>query len=49
MNKLEEISMFELLQIYIQRELNCSDERAEDLAYEIYDKLDAMIHNHADA
>ena len=49
MNKLEELSMFELLSIYIKRELNCSDERAEDIAYEIYDKLDAMIHDCAEA
>ena len=45
MNKLEEISMFELLMIYIKREVNCDDEKASYIAYEIYDKLDAMIHD----
>lgn len=48
MNKLEELSMFELLMIYIKREINCDDEKASDIAYEIYDKLDDMIHRHAD-
>lgn len=48
MNKLEELSMFELLMIYIKREINCDDEKASDIAYEIYDKLDEMIHRHAE-
>lgn len=49
MNKLEELSEFELLMIYIKREINCDDERASDIAYEIYDRLDAMIHDCAEA
>lgn len=45
MNMLEEIGSFELLMIYIKREVRCDDERASDIAYEIYDKLDEMIHS----
>jgi hypothetical protein len=41
----EELSSFELLMIYIKREVNCDDERASDIAYEIYAKLDEMIYN----
>lgn len=33
------------LAAYIKAEVNCSDIKAYDLAYEISDKVDTIIHN----